>query len=188
MAEGSSAKVSFTFSGTAHRSYLPVLVSQGVSTPPIDTGRRAVNTPQFPVDFLDFRWLIDNFPRERSHIPPVTRGGPPLKPCLFAPACKQPLGRPPAPVLSGLRRREQGDVESESAFGFQLPYPSSSSRREVRQADGEQSTFHVAHHRRANDRQTNARGPDVPDLSHQLAAMAACWPWSFSPWNSCQSW
>ncbi len=26
------------------------------------------------------------------------------------------------------------------------------------------------------------------DLSHQLAAMAACWPWSFSPWNSCQSW
>lgn len=44
--------------------YLPVLVSQEVSTSPIDTGRHRVNSPCFHVDFLGFWRVIAKFPGE----------------------------------------------------------------------------------------------------------------------------
>ena len=53
--------------------YLPILVSQEVSIPPITPAAVRVNTPRFHADFLDFWRLVENFPRERSFLPPRGR-------------------------------------------------------------------------------------------------------------------
>jgi hypothetical protein len=76
MDEDSCARVSFTLSGAVHWG-LPADfgVSAGVNTSD-NTSHYRVNTPRFHVDFLDFRRLVGEFPRETLHPSPELHKNP----------------------------------------------------------------------------------------------------------------
>jgi hypothetical protein len=62
----SSGRISFAISGAAQRGFLPFWVSQQSSVPPIVPTVGEAIPRDFHVDFLEFRRLIEEFPRESS--------------------------------------------------------------------------------------------------------------------------